>query len=133
MGHLTQDKLFPVIRNSLACVLPSRVDNLPNSCIEAMALGSIVIGTYGASFEQLIENKKNGLLIKRDSSTAFIKAVNYLVEMRDEERKDMGKKAMHTIERLQPQKVYSEMIKFYEKIIAKHRKKISSFYHKPLM
>lgn len=133
LGHLTQDKLFPVIRNSLACVLPSRVDNLPNSCIEAMALGSIVIGTYGASFEQLIENKKNGLLIKRDSSTAFIKAVNYLVEMRDEERKDMGKKAMHTIERLQPQKVYSEMIKFYEKIIAKHRKKISSFYHKPLM
>lgn len=127
LGHLTQDKLFPIIRNSLACVLPSRVDNLPNSCIEAMALGSIVIGTYGASFEQLIKNKKNGLLIKRDSTTAFIKAVDYLMEMRDEERKDMRTSAMLTIERLQPQKVYNEMISFYEKVIVKHRKKLATF------
>ncbi len=127
LGHLTQDKLFPIIRNSLACVLPSRVDNLPNSCIEAMALGSIVIGTYGASFEQLIKNKKNGLLIKRDSTTAFIKAVDYLMEIRDEERKDMRTSAMLTLERLQAQKVYNEMISFYEKAIVKHRKKLATF------
>jgi len=128
LGHLSQDKLFPIIKNSLACVLPSRVDNLPNSCIEAMALESIVIGTYGASFEQLIKNKKNGLLIKRDSITAFVKAVDYLIKMQDEERKDMRDCARHTIERLQPQKVYYEMISFYEKVIAKHKKKAAVFF-----
>lgn len=128
LGHLSQDKLFPIIKNSLACVLPSRVDNLPNSCIEAMALESIVIGTYGASFEQLIKNKKNGLLIKRDSITAFVKAVDYLMEMQDEERKDMRDCARHTIERLQPQKVYYEMISFYEEVIAKHKKKAAVFF-----
>ncbi len=132
LGHLSQDKLFPIIKNSLACVLPSRVDNLPNSCIEAMALGSIVIGTYGASFEQLIKNKKNGLLIKRDSSIALIKAVNYLMEITNEEREDMRNSAILTIERLQPQKIYDEMISFYEKVIAEYRNKSATFITKLL-
>ncbi len=117
LGHLSCESLFPVIKNSLACVLPSRVDNLPNSCIEAMAFGGIVIGTYGASFEQLIQNKENGFLIKRDSSVALIKAVDYLMGMKDEERLAMKQKAAFTVERLNSQKIYEQMIVFYRKVI----------------
>lgn len=117
LGHLKQEKLFPIIEKAYACVLPSRIDNLPNSCIEAMALGSIVIGTYGASFEQLIRNKENGLLIKIDSSNALVRAVDYLVNLQKEEYLEMKKKAVATIERLYPQKIYEKMIRFYKKVI----------------
>jgi glycosyltransferase involved in cell wall biosynthesis len=103
----------------LACVLLSRVDNLPNSCIEAMSLGSIVIGTYGASFEQLIKNKENGLLIKRDSSKALCKAVDYLMEMSEDERSIMGGKARKTVERLEPETIYLKTIQYYQKVIDK--------------
>lgn len=117
LGHLSQEKLFPIIEKAYACVLPSRIDNLPNSCIEAMALGSVVIGSYGASFEQLIKNKVNGLLIKVDSTNALIKAVDYLMNLRNEEYLEMKKKAAETIERLYPQRIYENMISFYRKVI----------------
>lgn len=119
LGRVKHEKLFPLVRNAAACVLPSRVDNLPNSCIEAMALGSIVVGTYGASFEQLITNKENGLLIKRDSYKSLIKAVDYLMNMSDAERQMMKAKAVITVDRLQPQKIYEQVIALYEKIIEK--------------
>ena len=117
LKHLEHRELFPLIKNALACVLPSRVDNLPNSCIEAMTLGKIVIGTYGASFEQLIKNKKNGLLIKRDSPTALIKAVDWLMKLPESERLEMGERASGIVEKLSPEKVYDEMIACYRKVI----------------
>lgn len=117
LEHLSHRELFPVIQHAWACVLPSRVDNLPNSCIEAMALGSTVIGTYGASFEQLIRNKQNGLLIKRDSPAAFIKAVDWLMDLPESERTEMGKRASAIVSRLSPEKVYDETIAFYKKVI----------------
>lgn len=118
LGRLEHKKLYPIIRNSLACVLPSRVDNLPNACIEAMAQGKVVIGTYGASFEQLIKNKRNGLLIQRDSVNALIKAVNYLMSMSEQERDRMGISAMDTVRRLRPESVYKQVIVYYQNVIA---------------
>lgn len=117
LNHLEHRELFPLIKNSLACVLPSRVDNLPNSCIEAMALGKIVIGTYGASFEQLIKNKENGLLIKRDSPAALIRAVDWLMNLSESERFGMEERASGIVERLSPENIYDEMIAFYKKVI----------------
>ncbi len=122
LRHLKHSELFPIMKNSLACILPSRVDNLPNSCIEAMALGKVVIGTYGASFEQLIRNKENGLLIKRDSSVALIKAVDWLMNLSEGERSAIGERAADTIKRLSPEKIYDEMITFYQKTISMLKK-----------
>lgn len=117
LHKLTHEQLFPIITHSYACILPSRIDNLPNSCIEDMALGKIVIGTYGASFEQLIKNKKNGLLIKRDSKNALIKAIDYLMNMTEEEYIRMGEAAQKTVERLSPDLVYKKMIAYYNNVI----------------
>lgn len=117
LNKLKHEQLFPIIRHAYACLLPSRIDNLPNSCIEDMALGKIVIGTYGASFEQLIKNKKNGLLIKRDSKKALIKAVDYLMNMTEEQYIKMGEMAQETVERLSPDIVYKKMKTYYENVI----------------
>ncbi|MCI8966391.1 MAG: glycosyltransferase family 4 protein [Lachnospiraceae bacterium] len=117
LGKIDHTKLYPIIQNSLACILPSRVDNLPNACIEAMSCGKIVIGTYGASFEQLIKNKYNGLLIQRDSAHALIKAIKYLLELSVQEREQMGLRAEEVSMRLQPEKIYSQVIAYYQQAI----------------
>lgn len=124
LGMLSHEKLFPIVQNAAGCVLPSRVDNLPNSCIEAMSLGSIVIGTYGASFEQLIKNKENGLLIKRDSSASLIHAVDYLMGMSEEEQVQMKEKSIRSINRLNPEKVYEKMMVLYEKTIEEFKSRL---------
>ena len=124
LGCLKREQLFPIIANAYACVLLSRIENLSNSCIEAMSLKKIVIATYGASFEQLIRNKKNGLLIKRDSHKALLKAVKYLESMSEEERARMKISAQKSIERLGEESVYNNMIKVYSDLIKKFRRKI---------
>ncbi len=57
--------------------LPSRIDNLTNTCIESMALGKVVIGTQGAIFEQLIEDGVNCFLCRIDC-----KKKNYLKQLK---------------------------------------------------
>ena len=72
LGVLDRKTICKIARDAVACVLPSRIDNLPNTCIEAMASGGIVIGTRNASFEQLIHNGINGYLIERDNKDELI-------------------------------------------------------------
>lgn len=117
LGVIKREKLFPIISNAYACVLLSRIENLSNSCIEAMSLKKIVIATYGASFEQLIENKISGLLVKRDSSEAFLKAVDYLMHLPYEEKERMENNALKAIERLRPEVIYDQMIAQYNSVI----------------
>ena len=110
-----------IIKNAYACVLPSRADNLPNACIEAMGLGKIVIGTYGASYEQLIRHKKSGLLIKRDSPRALIKAIRYLASMTPKMREEMEQLATKRIDDMQPDIIYEKVIRLYEEVINKRK------------
>jgi len=55
-------------------------DNMPISVIEAMALGLPVISTDVGGMPFLIQNKKNGILVKPDSVEAFVKAIQYIVD-----------------------------------------------------
>lgn len=124
LGSLKREQLFPVIVNAYACVLLSRTENLSNSCIEAMSMKKIVIATYGASFEQLIKNKDNGLLVKRDSSKALLRAVAYLMNMTEEEKAKMEERAAASIERLNPERIYEKMISVYNHTIQNFRRKL---------
>ena len=117
------ERMSSIVRHAYACVLPSRADNLPNSCIEAMGLGKVVIGTYGASFEQLIRHKESGLLVKRDSPGALKKAIRYAMEMTDQERLEMGRRAKERISCMHPDVVYRQLLSFYQKVIESKQKR----------
>ena len=84
-----------------------------------MGLGKIVIGTHGASFEQLIQNKKSGLLIKRDSPKALLSAIRYLNSMTPEMKLEMEKLAMKRIEKMQPELIYQKVMELYKSVIIK--------------
>lgn len=120
LGTQSREKLYPVICNAFACVQPSRIDNMPNTCIEAMALGKVVIGTKGASYEQLIENGKSGLLIERDSVDELIDAIDKLLDLSPDKIKLMENAARKISERFDESIVYDKMIRLYNEVI--HRK-----------
>lgn len=63
LGALPHGALYPVVERARLVVLPSLVDNLPNAMLEAMALGIPVLGTYGASFDEVIEDGVSGFLV----------------------------------------------------------------------
>lgn len=60
---LAKPELYAVLRRADATVLPSMADNLPNTVIESLTLGVPVIGTQGASIDELVEDGLTGELV----------------------------------------------------------------------
>ena len=115
------EKLFPIIKNSLAVLLPSRVDNLPNTCIEAMNLKKIVIGSNGASFEQLIKDGENGFLCEANNAQSIVNAVDKLMSVSNERKSDMEQKAYERTLLLAPENIVPQVIDYYDYVIKNWR------------
>ena len=67
--------LYALIRGAACTVLPSRIDNLPNSVLESLMLGTPVIGTRDSSIEELVEDGVTGVLIPNGSAADLAAAM----------------------------------------------------------
>ena len=74
-GALEKDVLYAVIKQSVASVLPSLADNFPNTVIESLLLGVPVIGTYGSSIEELVQDNVTGRLVEKNDEQALADAI----------------------------------------------------------
>lgn len=119
-GRLTHDYLYPIIAHAYAVVLPSRVDNFPNTCLEAMAHKRIVIGTEGTSFEQLIIDGVSGFLCQKDNARDLLKTIEKVLQLNSENKTKIEEKAYQRIEELRPEKVVTQLIEFYQKTIEQY-------------
>lgn len=117
LGTLSREELYPVVEGAYACLMPSRADNMPNTCIEAMALGKIVIGTDGASYEQLIEDGKSGFLIEIDDVCKLIDKIRCLNNLSEKEKEMVEMEACKVTERFKPEKIYLKLLDYYKDII----------------
>lgn len=119
LDKLHHEQLYPIIKNSIAVVLPSRIENFSNACIESMAHKRIVIGTRGTSFEQLIEDGKSGFLCEVDDEKSLLNAVNKVMNLSQKERDQIGQKAWERIQELHPNIVVNKLLEYYAEIIKK--------------
>lgn len=117
VGRIVREQLYPIIEGAELCILPSRIENLSNSCIEAMALGKIVVATGGASYEQLIRDGENGYLCERDNPKDFLRGVETALSLSEMEKRAVSLNAEKTVERLRPDRLYPQYYKYYEKVI----------------
>lgn len=63
-GPLPRPQLYEILRRADAAVLPSQVDNLPNTVIESLSLGVPVLGSRGASIDELVDEGQTGHLVE---------------------------------------------------------------------
>ncbi len=63
-GFLSHDELIPVLLKSKIFILPTFIDNSPNSLCEAMALGMPCIASNVGGIPSLIDHERNGFLSK---------------------------------------------------------------------
>ncbi|MBA2665905.1 MAG: glycosyltransferase family 4 protein [Trueperaceae bacterium] len=75
VGQLDKASLYAVVRGALASVLPSKIDNLPNTVIESLVLGVPVIGSDGASIDELVEHGRSGALVPIGDEAALSEAM----------------------------------------------------------
>lgn len=115
-------KLIPIIKNAEFVVLPSLMENLSNACIETMALGQIVLGCDGASFEQLIVDGSNGSLCTIGDSKSFTHKVDELLNYPNQKKEEMREKAKSSVARLQPEIVTKQLMGYYESVINDYKR-----------
>jgi glycosyltransferase involved in cell wall biosynthesis len=75
LGELEKPELYALVAGAEAAVLPSGLDNLPNTVIESLMLGVPVLGTTGASLEELVEPGVTGILVPQGDSDALADAM----------------------------------------------------------
>lgn len=124
LGEVAErSRMFAIIENAYACVLPTRTDNLPNTVSEAMALGKIVISSDKTSVEQLITDGYNGFLAEIDNLEDLYQKIKYVMRLPDEERHKIEYRAKERVKTLMPENVYQNMIDIYKKTIMSFEKK----------
>ena len=63
LGPLEKPELYAVLEKAIAVVAPSRCDNLPNNILESLACGVPVIGSAGASIDEVVDDGVHGELV----------------------------------------------------------------------
>lgn len=79
-----REDIFNIIKNSKLYISTARYEGLPYSVIEALALKKACVVTDADGNRDLIEENKNGYIIKNENSTGFATAV---LELLDNEAK----------------------------------------------
>jgi len=75
LGLIPKPQVYGVLRRADAVVIPSRVDNLPNTLIESLLLKVPVIGSFGASIDEVIEPGVSGELVPIGQPAALADAL----------------------------------------------------------
>lgn len=116
-----RETLNTIIYHAEMCILPFRFENFPNTCVEAMELGKIVISTYKSGISQLIKNGYNGFLVEQNNPTALADKVGEVIRLDENEKKRISQNAIKRVEKMNPDKFYNCMMKYYQKIIADYK------------
>lgn len=115
IGQTPHSQLYPIINSARVIVLPSLIDNLPNTCLEAMALGKPVIGTRGASFDEIITDEENGFLVPVGDEKALADRINEAWIHPGLE--EIGRAARRKVQDFSPDRTIKELLVYYKDIL----------------
>jgi glycosyltransferase involved in cell wall biosynthesis len=80
VGRITDDELLASLYNAVDLfVIPSMIDNLPNTVMEAMSCGVPCIGFNIGGIPDLIDHQENGFLVPPFSSKGLSDGMQWLV------------------------------------------------------
>jgi glycosyltransferase involved in cell wall biosynthesis len=120
LGVLKHDLLYPLIEHAHAIVLPSLMDNMPNTCLEAMVHKKVVIGADGASFEQLIKDGKSGFLFPVGDWQALAETLIKVWKMPNESLIMIGEAASKSIDMLKQENAIEPLVRYFKEVVTKY-------------
>lgn len=97
-------------------LLPSYVEGLPISILEAMTYGEVVVASRVGGIPEIID-EQIGQLIDPGNVDELGKTLTQLVKLTPETLKEKGQRAMQAVEANLPQNIEKELISIYETLL----------------
>jgi len=114
LGSVERPVLYAILKKAEASVLPSRCDNLPNTVIESLLFGVPVIGTDGASIDELVKQGVTGEFVPFEDSGALARAM-----IRGWREKRMFKGRQYVLREMNPQVAAGNLLKLAGSVVMK--------------
>lgn len=118
---LPPERLYPLVRGARLVALPSRVENLPNAMLEAMALARPVVGARGASFEEMLSDGENGFLFASGDAAALAAKLREAWALPEARLAEIGTAAQAAVKKLAPEQTLPPLVAHYERVAAAFR------------
>lgn len=87
------NKKIKVIDDSAIFILPSLREAMPQSLIEAMSRGKIVVASNNKGSGEIIKDNKNGFLFPVSDSEKLAEAIDFCMDKRNKKKLDKVRKA----------------------------------------
>jgi glycosyltransferase involved in cell wall biosynthesis len=113
---LPRARLQPFIAHALGVLMPSRVDNYPNSCLEAQALGVPVVGSDGSSLEEMMTDGVTGFLARQGDRSSLADAIERLVRLSEPERAGLRARILDGVAAAQRDDRIAQLVALYERV-----------------
>jgi glycosyltransferase involved in cell wall biosynthesis len=116
LGYMDQNKLVKYYQNAMVYVLPSYIEGLSTTLLEAMSCGIPTVATNIAANSEVVVDNETGILVPPRDSKALADAIIYLLENEDI-RESMGKNARKKVEDYSWNKIAEETEKVYNEVM----------------
>ena len=90
-GHISLEEIPALLSDTAVCVFPSRWENFPGVCLEAMAAGRAIVGSEAGGMADMLQ-EDTGVLIPPDNPQRIADAVISLLSD-PERREQIGQRA----------------------------------------
>ncbi len=116
LGHIADELLMSIIYSAAdVFVIPSLIDNLPNTVLESIMCGTPVIGFPVGGIPDMIQDGENGYLTKEISVPALVKTISKFLETSNVFDNDTIRK--NAVKKYYLQVQANNYIKLYEQIL----------------
>lgn len=103
-------------------IFPSRFEGLPGALIEACAAGLPIITTDLPMMHEVVEKDKNALMVPVDNVEELAKAIDRLTADNALMKQFGARSRQIYLEKFQVEHVHQQMLDFYQRVIAEHKK-----------
>ncbi len=111
-GHILPENLHDRLAKAHVVIVPSIVDNLPYTVVEAMFMGKVVLASTDGGHKELLVHGKTGFLFEHTIEDDFINQLNIILNLSDKELTQIGENARKAIlEKCGYESVYDKKIK----------------------
>ena len=115
-GFVSGVKKTDLLFNCDAFILPSYTEGLPVAILEAMSYGKPILATPVGGIPEVVIQNENGILFQPRDKNGIYKALNQLMEDKNQ-RKNMGGKSFLFINSYLPNNVSEKLSRIYQNLL----------------